>query len=123
VTVDLVDPDEIEGDESTPGIVRKILFETETNVMVRSHIDGGTTTGWHHHGDRHAYGYFERGHAVIEYGPEGNQSRELSAPRFFHISPGVVHRELISPDEDAAVVVSFVGSGPVVVNLDRPGSE
>jgi hypothetical protein len=65
VSVDLVDPDEIEGDESTPGIGRKMLFETETNVMVRSLIDGGSTTGCHHHGDCHAYGYLERGHAVI----------------------------------------------------------
>lgn len=123
MTVQIVAPDEVEADESTPGIVRKTVFQTENNVLVQSQIDGDTKTGWHHHGDRHAYGYMMQGHGVIEYGPAGRESRELNAPLFFHISPGTVHREVISPGEDAVVLVSFVGSGPVAVNLEGPEAE
>lgn len=123
MTVEIVTPGELAAEESTPGIVRETVFRTENNVMVQSHIDGGTTTGWHHHGDRHAYGYLLQGQAVIEFGPGGRESDELSAPCFFQVSPGTVHRELISPDEDAVVVVNFVGSGPVAVNMEGPAPE
>lgn len=123
MTAEIVTPDELEADESTPGIVRKTVFRTGNNVMVQSHIAADTKTGWHHHGDRHAYGYMMQGHGVIEYGPGGRESLELSAPLFFHVSPGTVHREIISPDEDAVVVVSFVGSGPVAVNVEGPETE
>lgn len=121
MTVELVAPDELEGDESTPGIVRETVFRTENNVMVRSEIDAGTETGWHHHCDRHAYGYILAGEVVIEYGDEDPERREISAPMFFHIGPGKVHRETILPGEDAEVVVNFVGSGPLVENVEGPG--
>lgn len=53
MTVATVAPDELEADESTPGVVLETGFETEHNVMVRSRVGPGTTTGWHHLGDRH----------------------------------------------------------------------
>lgn len=66
MSVEIVLPDEVEGDESTPGIVRKTVFETENNVMVYSQVAEDTTTGWHHHCDRHAYGYMLHGQGAIE---------------------------------------------------------
>lgn len=41
MTVEVVPPDEVEAEESTPGVVRKTLFETENAVVVQSHIEGG----------------------------------------------------------------------------------
>lgn len=120
MTVETVTPDELEADESTPGILRKVVFRTDENVLVHSRVESGMETGWHHHGDRHAFGYLMQGTAILEYGAAGRERRELEAPLFFHISPGTVHREIISSDEDALVVVSFVGSGPVAVNVDGP---
>jgi len=123
MTVNVVTPDEVEADESTPGVVRKTVFETENAVMVQSHIAGGTTSGWHHHGDRHVYGYVVEGAGTVEYGPAGNETRESSAGDFFYISPGTIHRDLTPADRDTVVLVCFVGSGPVVVNIDGPDAD
>jgi quercetin dioxygenase-like cupin family protein len=120
MTVEVVSPAEVTGDESTPGVVRKLLFETEAAVVVQSHIEGGTTTGWHSHGDRHVYGYVVEGAGAVEYGPDGDQTRDCSAGEYFHIPPEAVHRDRTPPDTDAVVLVCFVGSGPVVVNVDGP---
>jgi mannose-6-phosphate isomerase-like protein (cupin superfamily) len=120
MSVEIVPPDEVEGDESTPGIVRKTVFETDDNVMVYSRVAGDTTTGWHHHCDRHAYGYILRGQGAIEYGSGGSERLELDAPLCFHIPPRTVHREITETDTE--VVVSFVGSGPLVENVEDPTS-
>jgi len=123
MTVEVVSPEEVAADESTPGVVRKTVFETENAVMVQSHIEGGTTTGWHSHGDRHVYGYIVEGAGAVEYGPDGDEPRECSAGEYFYIPPGTVHRDITPPDTDAVVLVCFVGSGPVVVNVDGPDAD
>jgi quercetin dioxygenase-like cupin family protein len=123
MTVEVVSPEEVEGDESTPGVVRKTVFETETAVVVQSHIDGGTTTGWHSHGDRHVYGYIVEGAGAVEYGPGGDETRECIAGEYFYIPPGTVHRDVTPPNTDTVVLVCFVGSGPVVVNVDGPDAD
>lgn len=118
MSVEIISPDELDGDESTPGIVRKTVFETETNVMVHSVVQADTTTGWHHHCDRHAFGYAVRGQGAIEYGAERRDRLELDGPLCFHISPGTVHREIT--DTEMEVVVCFVGAGPLVENVAGP---
>jgi quercetin dioxygenase-like cupin family protein len=123
MTVEVVAPDELAGDESTPGVVRTTVFETEAAVVVRSRIAGGTTSDWHHHGDRHAFGYVASGAGVVEYGLDGTETSESSAGECFYISPGTVHRDTVPDDTGAVVLVCFVGSGPVVVNVDGPDAE
>lgn len=122
MTVDIATPDELEAEESTPGVVRETVFQAENNVMVRSSVAAGTKTGWHHHGDRHVFGYFIEGSAAVEYGPSGDNREEGRAGDFFYISPGTVHRD-ITTDEDVVVLVNFVGSGPVFVNVEGPEAE
>jgi len=122
MTIEVAAPDEVEAGESTPGVVRKPIFETETAVMVQSHIAGGTTSGWHHHGDRHVYGYVVRGTGALEYGSSADQRQESGAGEYFHISPGTVHRDVNPTDEEIVVIVCFVGSGPVIVNVDEPAA-
>jgi quercetin dioxygenase-like cupin family protein len=123
MTVEVVPPGEVEADESTPGVVRKTVFETENAVVVQSHIEGGTTTGWHYHGDRHVYGYIVEGAGAVEYGPDGDETRECSAGEYFYIAPETIHRDITPPDTDTVVLVCFVGSGPVVVNVDGPHAD
>ena len=123
MTIEVVTADELEADESTPGIVRETVFKTENNVMVRSRVGPETTTDWHHHGDRHVYGYVIEGSGAVEYGPSGGETDEASAGEFFSISPGTVHRDINPTNKDAVVLVSFVGSGPVVVNVEGPEAE
>jgi len=111
---------ELDEGAGTPGVVRKVAFRTDDCVMITSHVAGGTGTGWHHHGERHVFGYLIEGSAAVEYGPGGRERIDGSAPGFFHVPPGVVHRDLNPDDETQVSVVSFVGSGPVVVNADEP---
>ena len=120
MTVDVVAPEDLEADESTPGVVRETVFETEANVMVRSRVGPGTTTGWHHHGERHVYGYVVEGAGAVEYGPGGDERDKVGAGEYFYIAPGTVHRDVNPTDEDVVVLVNFVGSGPPVVNVDGP---
>lgn len=108
-----------EGDE-TPGIDRRIAFETDNNVVVQTSADGEAASGWHHHGDRHVYGYLMEGSAVMEYGPGGAEREELEAGDFMHIEPGMVHRDVNPTDERQVWIISFVGSGPLVENVDGP---
>lgn len=123
MTVEVVSREEVSADESTPGVVRKTVFETETAVMVQSHIEGGTATGWHSHGDRHVYRYIFKGAGAVEHGQDGDQARECNTGEYFYISLGTVHRDITPPETDAVVLVCFVGSGPVVVNVEGPDAD
>lgn len=118
--VQIVDPVEVEAIEDTPDVIRQPMFQTEEVVRVQSQIAGGTISGWHHHGDRHVFGYVLKGSGRIEYGPGGAERIEGAAPSFFHVPPGVVHRDINPTDDDMVVIVCFVGQGPVVVNVDGP---
>lgn len=53
---EVVTPNELAAGDDTPGIKRKVAFETENNIVVQAHVTGDTASGWHHHGDRHVYG-------------------------------------------------------------------
>lgn len=126
MTVEVVTAEELSADESTPGVARKTVFSTGDSVVVQSHVAGGTTSGWHHHGDRHAYGYVIEGEGRVDYGPDGGETLEAGAGDFFAIAPGTVHRDVNPTDDEVVVLVCFVGSGPVVVNVEGPtagGSE
>lgn len=117
-----VTPDELAAGDETPGIERKVAFETENNVVVQAHVADGTASGWHHHGDRHVYGYLLEGEAAFEYGPGGTERTELTAGDFFQLEPGTLHRDINPGDEEQVFVLNFVGSGPLVVNVDGPAS-
>lgn len=105
----------------TPGIERLKAFETERAIVVNAHVEAGTASGWHHHGDRDVYGYLISGRARLEFGPGGNESVDVFAGGFVHVPAGLVHRD-INPDsnEDHRVMLVFAGTGPLVVNVDGP---
>lgn len=105
-----------EGD-ATRGIARERLFETDVAVMIQATVEPDVTSGWHHHGDRHTFGYTLSGRTVTEFGPDGGGPREVTAGECYYIPPGVVHRGR-NPDAVPAVFIeTVVGSGPLVVNV------
>lgn len=114
---------DLEGDESTPGLVRKVVFRTDDNALVQVEAAGGVSSGWHHHGDRHVYAHLVEGSAVIEYGPGGTDRLEIEPGGFFHLPPRLVHRDVNPVDEPQRWVISFVGSGPLVENVDAPAAD
>lgn len=118
--IETVTPDELEVGDATAGIDRWVAFETDNNSVVFARVAGERTSDWHHHVDRHVYGYVLEGTAVFEYGPGGCHRKELEAGDFFHIEPGTIHRDVNPVDETQRLVINFVGSGPLVENVDGP---
>lgn len=114
---------ELEKPDRTADVSRQVVFETENTIMIQSRVAGRVTTGWHHNGDRHVYGYVVKGHARLEYGPTGDASVDLDVGDFVYVPPQTIRRVVNPTDEDWVIVISFVGSGPPAVSVDGPQSE
>ena len=111
---------DLEDTRDTPGILRRVAFRTDNNVLVEAHVDGGVSSAWHHHGDRHVYAHLLEGVAVIEYGPDGGKRIEIEAGGFFHLPPRLVHRDVNPINKPQRLIISFVGTGTLVENVDGP---
>ena len=114
---------ELDEPDRTADVSRRVAFETEDTIMIQSRVAGGVTTGWHHNGDRHVYGFVVKGYPMLEYGPEGDTSVDLDLGSFVDVPPHTVRRVVNPTDEDWVVVISFVGSGPPAVSVDGPGGD
>lgn len=121
--VETLTPKELQEAPETPGVARKIAFQTANNILVHARADRNAATAWHHHVDRHVYGYLLEGTARIEHGPEGTQLNELAAGNFLHIEPRTVHRDINPGDTEQVWILNFVGTGPLVENVDGPDPE
>jgi uncharacterized RmlC-like cupin family protein len=115
-------PDGLNAGAPTPGVLREIAFDTSRATLMRARADGNAASGWHHHGDRDVLGYVVRGRARFEFGPGGAESTEVEEGGFFHVPAGLVHRDVNPSDEPQEIILSVVGEGPLVVNLDGPPS-
>ena len=89
-------------------------------MMVRARAEPRAASGWHHHGDRDVFGFLLRGRARFEFGPGGRESAEVDEGGFFHVPRGLVHRDVNPTDEPQGFALTFVGSGPLVVNVTGP---
>ncbi len=109
---------------STKGIIRKKAFESENAIVSQSQVAPRVVSGWHHHGTHDLYGYIVSGRLQLEHGLKRHEIADLSRGDFFHVPPGLIHRD-INPDKDRElfVVNILVGSGPAVVNVDSPTEE
>ena len=107
----------------SPGISRHLAFRGEGFMVVRSRVDPGVVSGWHHHGDYDIYGYVVRGTARFEDGPGGRDATSVERGDFFHVPARTVHRDINPSETEAQEVILFLrGSGPMVVNVDGPES-
>lgn len=104
----------------TPGLLREVAFDTDRAMLVRVRAGPRVASGWHHHGDRDVFGYLLSGRARFEFGPGGRGSAEVEAGGFFHVPRGLVHRDVNPTDEPQEFTLTFVGSGPLVVNVAGP---
>lgn len=48
------------------------------------------------------------------------ESADVEAGGFFHIPAGLVHRDVNPLDSPQEIVMTVVGRGPLVVNVDGP---
>jgi mannose-6-phosphate isomerase-like protein (cupin superfamily) len=118
--VTAVAPDQLTAGDATPGLVREVAHSTDRALLVRASAAAGVASGWHHHGDREVLGFIVRGRARFEFGPGGSDSTDVEEGGFFHVPAGLVHRDVNPQDEPQELVLTFVGTGPLVVNVDGP---
>ena len=97
--------DALSGAPGSQGITRHMAFRGEGFLIVRSRVDPGVVSGWHHHGDYDVYGY------AISVGPGD----------FFHVPARSIHRDVNPSTIEGQEVVLFLrGTGPMVVNAEGP---
>lgn len=107
----------------SPGISRHLAFEGDDFRVIRSRVDPGVISGWHHHGEYGVYGYVISGTAQFEGAPGSGEVITVGLGDFFHVPPGKVHRDINpSEDEEQEVLLFLRGSGPMVINVDDPAS-
>jgi len=106
---------------SSPGITRHLALEGERVLVVRSRVDPGVVSGWHHHGDHAVYGYVVSGTARLEGGPGGKDVITVGPGGFLYVPPYTVHREINpSSTEGGEVILFLAGAGAMVVNVEGP---
>jgi uncharacterized RmlC-like cupin family protein len=104
----------------TPGMVRRVAFESEGLWIGLAETDAGAVSGWHHHGDNTTYVYCAKGAIRLESGPKGGDALEAGPGEFLLIPANTVHRESNPSVGASSVVVIRIGSGPVLANVDGP---
>jgi len=121
--IEVVRSSELKAGYSTPGIVREKAFESihQCTIVARTRVAGGAMSDWRHHGTRRLYGFVEAGRMRLEYGVTGASAVEVGQGDFFHIPPGLVHRD-VNPDkkQELVVVNILVGRGEPVINVKSP---
>ena len=115
-----VPPDGLRAGATTPGVTRELALETGAATMMRARAEAGARSAWHHHGARDDFGYVVVGRARFEFGPGGTESVDVETGGFFHVPAGLVHRDVNPLDSPQEIVMTVVGSGPLVVNIDGP---
>jgi uncharacterized RmlC-like cupin family protein len=106
--------------DATSGMVREQAWAGDGVWAGLVRTAAGRPSGWHHHGDHNTYFYVESARIRIEFGPGGANAVEAGPGDFVHVPKGVVHREVNPADEDGAIILVRVGSGPPVVNVQGP---
>jgi quercetin dioxygenase-like cupin family protein len=111
-------PGQLRAGAPTPGVLREIAFEMGRATLMRARADPRAVSGWHHHGRHDVLGFVVRGAARFEFGSDGLDAVVVGEGGFFHVPAGVVHRDVNPLDVEQEIVLTLVGDGPLVVNVD-----
>lgn len=104
----------------TSGMTRRTAFQDDEMWIGTARTEPGAVSGWHHHGDHTSYIYCEAGAIRIESGTGGRDAIEAQPGEFIVIPQRCVHRESNPTDIEQRIVVTRIGSGPVLTNVDGP---
>lgn len=111
---------EVSEADATAGMVREQALVDDSVWVGLVRTAPNRPSGWHHHGDHDTYIYVDSGKIRMEFGSGGSKVVEAEAGDFLHVPQRVVHREVNPSDEQGAVILVRVGTGPPVVNVDGP---
>ena len=99
-------------------LVRRQPFPDAPIQQVHGYTGGAMTSEWHHHGENEVFGHVLRGRGYVDL-LEGDPEETLAtAGDFFHIPPGITHRDVNPVDEEQEYLLWIVGSGPRVIRAD-----
>jgi uncharacterized RmlC-like cupin family protein len=82
--------------------------------------DPGSASGWHHHGDYDSVAYVVTGRFRVKSGPGGREVAEAGPGDFMLIPKGLVHSEENPGEDRSQIVVTRVGTGEPVFNVEGP---
>jgi quercetin dioxygenase-like cupin family protein len=105
---------------SSDKLTRRLKDVDDLATVGESRTAAEGSSGWHHHGEHTSYVYILQGQLGIAWGPGGREVAELGAGDFYVISPNTIHRESNPGSEEQVVLVFWVGSCPIAVNVDGP---
>ena len=106
--------------DATSGMVREAAVADEGVWVGLVRAAPQRPSGWHHHGDYDTYFYVIEGEVTMEFGSEGSKMIQAGPGDFVHVPQKVVHREVNSSDHEGSIILTRVGSGPPVINVDGP---
>lgn len=116
-SVRVVPPAGLRAGAATPRVTRELALETQTATVMRARSESHACSGWHHRGTRDVLGYVVIGRARFEFGAGGAESVDVETGGFFHVPAGLVHRDVNPLDGPQEIVMTVVGSGPLVANV------
>jgi uncharacterized RmlC-like cupin family protein len=89
--------------------------------MGQAHVQPGTASGNHHHGDSETAIYVVAGHPVFVFAEDGEEIRLTPEPGdYVFVPPWTPHREENPGDDEAVVVLARSSQEAIVVNLPGP---
>jgi uncharacterized RmlC-like cupin family protein len=106
--------------DQTPGMIRRAAFVDPGIWVGTARTAPGAVSGWHRHGDNTTYIYCVAGAIRVESGPGGRAVDEARAGEFILIPPNLVHRERNPTEVEALILLTRIGSGPVLTNVEGP---
>jgi uncharacterized RmlC-like cupin family protein len=106
--------------ETWPGITRQEAVTTGEMWSGLAQLEPGATTGWHHHGEYETSLYVVAGVVRLEFGLNGAQVVDCSPGDFIHVPAGEVHRELNPGSTVTTTVMTRVGRGQAMFEVDGP---
>lgn len=118
--VRLVPGDRLQHADPTPGMARKVAFQTPTMWTGIVDTQPGAVSGWHHHGPHESTLYVVEGLMRMESGPGGEVVEVAGPGDFLHVPPWAVHREANPGEATSRAVIVRAGEGPPTVNVDGP---
>lgn len=107
----------------TAGMIREEAFFTDNAWAGIARTQPGNMSGWHHHGDWETIAYVLTGAVKLECGPGGQTILQADPGDYLYIPKGEIHRESNPTEVEQSLVIVRMGSGPVVINVERPREE
>jgi uncharacterized RmlC-like cupin family protein len=101
-------------------VTRLMPFPDAAVQQVRGHAAGDVESNWHHHGDNHVFGHVLAGEGYMQWGADPDERELVGQGEWFHLEPGVVHRDVNPSDADQHYLLWLTGSEPRTVTVEGP---